>query len=316
MEASTEVSNSNKDTASNQPETGPNSTVSRSHPNNNRANTVSNPRPSSLSMVNSSRVMDSKDSTANSSTVSNLNKGSRVVTESRQHLRVPASLLRVSSSTVSSKATAANRARTKGMANSKVRGMASRETRARATVSSRVARTRGMASSRVKDTVASSKTRVTVNKVVKEAAAREDPMLVTRAEGRHMVTTSPETITREETVLRPTEVAEDLTAEMTAEATTTEGAEEMTEEVTVATAEEAVTWTDKGVTTGEMTTEVTVEEGTTTGKVDTITVETEATTQMEMIIRAAGHKRRNRSSRKCRAGHPVTPFSSADCRKM
>merc|ERR1719376_895841 len=288
MEASTEVTNSNKDTASNQPETGPSSTVSRSHPSNNRANTVSNPRLSSLSMVSSSRVMDSKDSMANSSTVSNLNKGSRVVTESRQHLRVPASLLRDSSSTVSSKeATAANRARTKGMA-----------------------------SSRVKDMVASSKTRVTVSKVVREATAREDPMLVTRAEGRHMVTTSPETITREETVLRPTEVAEDLTVEMTAEATTTEGAEEMTEEVMAATAEEAVTWTDKEVTTGEMTTEATVEEGTTTGKVDTITVETEATTQMEMIIRAAGHKRRNRSNRKCRAGHPATPFSSADCRKM
>merc|ERR1719376_1840682 len=87
MEASTEVTNSNKDTASNQPETGPSSTVSRSHPSNNRASTVSNPRPSSLSMVSSSRVMDSKDSTANSSTVSNLNKGSRVATESRQHLR-------------------------------------------------------------------------------------------------------------------------------------------------------------------------------------------------------------------------------------
>merc|ERR1719376_346581 len=112
------------------------------------------------------------------------------------------------------------------MANSKVRGMASKETRARAMVSSRVARARGMDSSRVKDTVASSKTRVTVSKVVREATAREDPMLVTRAEGRHMVTTSPETITREETVLRPTEVAKDLTVEMTAEATTTEGAEE------------------------------------------------------------------------------------------
>merc|ERR1719376_2046099 len=136
---------------------------------------------------------------ANSSTVSNLNKGSRVVTESRQHLRVPASLLRDSSSTVSSKeATAANRARTKGTANSKVRG--------------------------------------TVSKVVREATAREDPMLVTRAEGPHTVTTSPGTITKEERVLRPTEVAEDLTVEMTVEATTTEGAEEMTEEVTVATA--------------------------------------------------------------------------------
>ena len=34
---------------------------------------------------------------------------------------------------------------------------------------------------------------------------------------------------------------------------------------------QAVTWTDKEVTTGEMTTEATVEEGTTTGKEDTIT---------------------------------------------
>jgi len=321
-EASMVVTNSNKVTASNRLETGPSSsTVSRNHPNNNsRDNTVSNPRPSSsLSMDN--RVMVSKDNTANSKVMaSNLNRdstaNSKAATESHQHPRVPASPLRDSSSMVSSKVKTKDTVSNKD--SNRIRDtVASRETRVKATDSSRAARTRNMASNRVKDTVGSNKTRVMVSKGVREVTAREGPMLETvetRVEGQVMVTTSPGTITRGETALRPTGVAEDLMVEMTVkEGMTIEEAEEMTEEDTVVTAEEAVTWTDKVVLTGEITTEATIEEDSTAGKEGMIIVETEATTQMEMIIRAAARKRCNK---KCRADHQATPFSSAGCPKM
>jgi len=316
-EASMVVTNSNKVTASNRLETLPSSsTVSRNHPNNS-SNMVNNPRlSSSLSTDNNHRVMVNKD---NSKVMdSNLNRvstgNSKAAMESHQHLRAPASLLRDSSSMASSKeVTTANRAKTKDMVSRKdsnrIRGMAaSRETRAKATDSSRAARTRGMDSNR---------TRVTGSKVAREVMAnkevREGLMLETVAD-QVMVTASPGKITRGETVLRPTGVAEDLTVEMTVkEGMTTEEAEEMTEEDMVVTAEEAVTWTDKVVLTGEITTEATIEEDLTTGKEGMIIVETEATTQMEMIIRAAGHKRCNK---KCRADHQATPFSSAGCPKM
>jgi len=324
-EASMVVTNSNKVTASNQLETVPSSSmVSRNHPSNNsRDNMVSNPRLSSSLSTDNNRVMAS-----NKDTGSNLNRGSmvssRVAAESHQHLRVPASRLRDSSSMVNSReVTAANsRAKTKGMVSSKgsnrIRGTAaSRETRVKAMDSSRAARTRGMDSNRVKVMEASNKTRVMVSKGVREVTAREGPMLETvetRVEGQVMVTTSPGTITRGETALRPTGVAEDLMVEMTVkEGMTIEEAEEMTEEDTVVTAEEAVTWTDKVVLTGEITTEATIEEDSTAGKEGMIIVETEATTQMEMIIRAAARKRCNK---KCRADHQATPFSSAGCPKM
>jgi len=325
-EASMVVTNSNKVTASNRLETGPSSsTVSRNHPNsNNRDNTVSNPRPNSSpsKVMDNNKVMVNKDSMDNSKVMdSNLNRdstgNSKAATESHQHLRVPASHLRDSSREV----TAANRAKTKDTANSKdsnrTRGtVASRETRVKATDSSRAARTRGMDNSKVKD-MDSNRTRVTGSKVAREVMAnkevREGLMLETVAD-QVMVTASPGKITRGETVLRPTGVAEDLTVEMTVkEGMTTEEAEEMTEEDMVVTAEEAVTWTDKVVLTGEITTEATIEEDLTTGKEGMIIVETEATTQMEMIIRAAGHKRCNK---KCRADHQATPFSSAGCPKM
>jgi len=314
-EASMVVTNSNKVTASNRLETGPSSsTVSRNHPNNNsRDNMVSNPRLSSSPSTDSNRVMDSKDSTVNSKDMgSNLNRdstaNSKAATESHQHLRVPASPLRDSSSMVSSKVKTKDTVSNKD--SNRIRDtVASRETRVKATDSSRAARTRGMDSNRVKDTVGS--------KEVREVTAREGLMLETvetRVADQVMVTTSPGTITRGETVLRPTGVAEDLTVEMTVkEGMTTEEAEEMTEEDMVVTAEEAVTWTDKVVLTGEITTEATIEEDLTTGKEGMIIVETEATTQMEMIIRAAGHKRCNK---KCRADHQATPFSSAGCPKM
>jgi len=325
-EASMVVTNSNKVTASNRLETGPSSSmVSRNHPNsNNRDNTVSNPRPNSSpsKVMDNNKVMVNKDSMDNSKVMdSNLNRdstgNSKAAMASHRHLRAPASHLRDSSREV----TAANRAKTKDTANSKdsnrTRGtVASRETRVKATDSSRAARTRGMDNSKVKD-MDSNRIRVTASKVAREVTAREGPMLETvetRVADQVMVTTSPGKITRGETVLRPTGVAEDLTVEMSAkEGMTTEEAEEMTEEDTVVTAEEVVTWTDKVVLTGEITTEGTIEEGMTTGKEGLIIVETEATTQMEMIIRAAGHKRCNK---KCRADHQATPFSSAGCPKM
>merc|ERR1719354_1509852 len=276
-EVSMVATNSNKVMASNRLETGPSSsTDSRNHPSNNsRDNMVSNPRlNSSLSTDNSNRVMVNKDSTDNSKVMdSNLNRvsmvNSRAAMESHQHLRAPAS------SQVRDSSSMANRAKTKDTVSNKdsnrIRGMvASRETRVKATDSSRAARTRNMASNRVKDTVGSNKTRVMVSKGVREVTAREGPMLETvetRVEGQVMVTTSPGTITRGETALRPTGVAEDLMVEMTVkEGMTIEEAEEMTEEVLVVTAEEAVTWTDKVVLTGEITTEATIEEDMTTGK--------------------------------------------------
>jgi len=325
-EASMVVTNSNKVTASNRLETGPSSSmVSRNHPNsNNRDNTVSNPRPNSSpsKVMDNNKVMVNKDSMDNSKVMdSNLNRdstgNSKAAMASHRHLRAPASHLRDSSREV----TAANRAKTKDTANSKdsnrTRGtVASRETRVKATDSSRAARTRGMDNSKVKD-MDSNRTRVTGSKVAREVMAREGLMLEMveiRVADQVMVTTSPVTITRGETVLRPTGVAEDLTVEMTVkEGMTTEEAEEMTEEDTVVTAEEAVTWTDKVVLTGEITTEATIEEDMTTGKEGMIIVETEATTQMEMIIRAAARKRCNK---KCRADHQATPFSSAGCPKM
>jgi len=322
-EASMVVTNSNKVTASNRPATGPSSsTVSRNHPNNSRDNMVSNLRPNnSLSTDNNHRVMVNKDSTVNSKDMdSNLNRDSmavsRVATENHQHLRVPASPLRDSSSMVSSKVKTKDTVSNKD--SSRIRDtVASRETRVKATDSSRAARTRDMASNRVKDTVGSNKTRVMVSKGVREVTAREGLMQVTmetRVADQVMVTASQGTITRGETVLRPTGVAEDLTVEMTVkEGMTTEEAEEMTEEDMVVTAEEAVTWTDKVVLTGEITTEGIIEEDLTTGKEGMIIVETEATTQMEMIIRAVGHKQCNK---KCRADHQATPFSSAGCPKM
>merc|ERR1719354_1249613 len=100
-------------------------------------------------------------------------------------------------------------------------------------------------------------------------------MVEIRVADQVMVTTSPGKITRGETVLRPTGVAEDLMVEMTAkEGMTTEEAEEVTEEDTVVTAEEAVTWTDKVVLTGEITTEATIEEDSIAGKEGMIIVET------------------------------------------
>ena len=230
------VTNSNKVTASNRLETGPSSSmVSRNHPNsNNRDNTVSNPRPNSSpsKVMDNNKVMVNKDSMDNSKVMdSNLNRdstgNSKAAMASHRHLRAPASHLRDSSREV----TAANRAKTKDTANSKdsnrTRGtVASRETRVKATDSSRAARTRGMDNSKVKD-MDSNRTRVTgskvarevmANKEVREVMAREGLMLETvetRGEDQVMVTTSPGTITREETVLRPTGVAEDLTVEMT-----------------------------------------------------------------------------------------------------
>ena len=222
------VTNSNKVTASNRLETGPSSSmVSRNHPNsNNRDNTVSNPRPNSSpsKVMDNNKVMVNKDSMDNSKVMdSNLNRdstgNSKAAMASHRHLRAPASHLRDSSREV----TAANRAKTKDTANSKdsnrIRDtVASRETRVKATDSSRAARTRNMASNRVKDTVGSNKTRVMVSKGVREVTAREGLMQVTvetRVADQVMVTTSPGTITRGETVLRPTGVAEDLTVEMT-----------------------------------------------------------------------------------------------------
>merc|ERR1719354_1509485 len=257
---------------------------------NNRDNTVSNPRPNSRPSkeMDINKVMVNKDSMDNSKVMDgNLNRdstgNSKAAMASHRHLRAPASHLRDSSK----EATAANRAKTKGTVNNKdssrIRDMvASRVTRVKATDSSRAARTRGMDSNRVKDTVGS--------KVAREVSAREGLMLemvTTRVADQVMVTTSPGKITRGETVLRPPGVAEDLMVEMTVkEGMTTEEAEEVTEEDTVVTAEEAVTWTDKVVLTGEITTEGTIEEDLTTGREGMITVETEATTQMEMIIRA------------------------------
>jgi len=318
-EASMVVTNSNKVTASNRLETGPSSSmVSRNHPNsNNRDNTVSNPRPNSSpsKVMDNNKVMVNKDSMDNSKVMdSNLNRdstgNSKAAMASHRHLRAPASHLRDSSREV----TAANRAKTKDTANSKdsnrTRGtVASRETRVKATDSSRAARTKGMDSKVAREVMA--------NKEAREVMAREGlmpEMVEIRVADQVMVTTSPGKITRGETVLRPTGVAEDLTVEMTVkEGMTTEEAEEMTEEDTVVTAEEAVTWTDKVVLTGEITTEATIEEDMTTGKEGMIIVETEATTQMEMIIRAAARKRCNK---KCRADHQATPFSSAGCPKM
>jgi len=325
-EASMVVTNSNKVTASNRLETGPSSSmVSRNHPNNNsRDNMVSNPRLSSSpsKVMDNNKVMVNKDSMDNSKVMdSNLNRdstgNSKAAMASHRHLRAPASHLRDSSREV----TAANRAKTKDTANSKdsnrTRGtVASRETRVKATDSSRAARTRGMDNSKVKD-MDSNRTRVTGSKVAREVMAREGLMLEMveiRVADQVMVTTSPGKITRGETALRPTGVAEDLMVEMTVkEGMTIEEAEEMTEEDLVVTAEEAVTWTDKVVLTGEITTEATIEEDSIAGKEGMIIVETEATTQMEMIIRAAARKRCNK---KCRADHQATPFSSAGCPKM
>lgn len=221
------VTNSNKVTASNRLETGPSSSmVSRNHPNsNNRDNTVSNPRPNSSpsKVMDNNKVMVNKDSMDNSKVMdSNLNRdstgNSKAAMASHRHLRAPASHLRDSSREV----TAANRAKTKDTANSKdsnrTRGtVASRETRVKATDSSRAARTRGMDNSKVKD-MDSNRTRVTGSKVAREVMAREGLMLEMveiRVADQVMVTTSPGKITRGETVLRPTGVAEDLTVEMT-----------------------------------------------------------------------------------------------------
>jgi len=323
------ATNSNKVTANNQPETVPSSSmVSKNHPNNNRDNNTDN-----------NKVMGS-----NSNTVNSPNKDSTVkaATENRQQqlLRVPASHLRGSKATVSSKeATVASRARTKGTASNKVsraKGTASNKvSRAKGTANkvkitkvvkvtdnNKVARTRDMASSRVKDTVASNKTRVTDSRVAKEVTAREDRIMqtaTTRVEGHHTEETANlGMIIREGTVLHLTEEAEDLTVEMTAEAMTTEEVEEMTAEDTEATvAEEAATWTDKVVVTvAEIITEVTtIEEVMTTGREAMIIVEIKATTHMEMIIRATGHKRdqSNQFNKKCRVDRPATPFLSVDC---
>ena len=225
------VTNSNKVTASNRLETGPSSSmVSRNHPNsNNRDNTVSNPRPNSSpsKVMDNNKVMVNKDSMDNSKVMdSNLNRdstgNSKAAMASHRHLRAPASHLRDSSREV----TAANRAKTKDTANSKdsnrTRGtVASRETRVKATDSSRAARTRGMDNSKVKD-MDSNRTRVTGSKVAREVMANKEAreglmleMVEIRVADQVMVTTSPGTITRGETVLRPTGVAEDLTVEMT-----------------------------------------------------------------------------------------------------
>merc|ERR1719354_1073991 len=132
--------------------------------------------------MDNNKVMVNKDSMDNSKVMdSNLNRdstgNSKAAMASHRHLRAPASPLRDSSREV----TAANRAKTKDTDN-------------------KVAR------------------EVMANKEAREVMAREGLMLEMveiRVADQVMVTTSPGTITRGETVLRPTGVAEDLTVEMT-----------------------------------------------------------------------------------------------------
>merc|ERR1719466_577533 len=121
------------------------------------------------------------------------------------------------------------------------------------------------------------------------------------------------TATRGETGLHLTEEEDVLGA--IAETLATE-AEAMTAEVTEVTAEEAATWTDKGVVTTEGTTTGEVMTGSKEG-MEAITVETETTpTAIVAIIRATGHNQQHRSPRQSsNLGRLVTQFSCQDCLK-